>query len=142
MNAPSNSTAIANPPVSRYTEAVNKGAPATQPDFKKGDGLVPAVVQSADTGEVLMLAYMNREAWERTLRTGKAHYYSRSRGKQWMKGEESGNVQDVVSAALDCDSDTVLLKVKQRGGVTCHTGAETCFTGRDVPLTVTDKEDA
>ena len=112
-----------------------------QPDFQKGRGLIPAVVQDAGSGDVLMLAYMNQEAWEQTLATAKAHYYSRSRGTQWMKGEESGNTQTVVSAALDCDADTVLLTVRQRGGVTCHTGAKTCFTGRDVSINNCPKEE-
>lgn len=112
-----------------------------QPDFKKNGGLVPAIVQDAGSGDVLMLAYLNREAWEQTVRTGRAYYYSRSRQKQWMKGKGSGNIQRVVSVALDCDADTVLLKVKQRGGVTCHTGTETCFTGRDVSINDSLKEE-
>lgn len=135
-----NLLAIANQPVLNYTKAVKKtDASATvQPDFKKGDGLVPAIVQDARSGDILMLAYMNREAWEQTLKTGNAHYYSRSRGRQWMKGEDSGNTQSIVSVALDCDADTVLLKVKQQGDVTCHTGTKTCFTGRNVPMTKED----
>ncbi len=101
-----------------------------RPDFEKGGGLVPVIVQDAETGEVLMLAYMNEEAWERTLATGKAHYFSRSRGKIWLKGETSGHVQEVRDVLLDCDADTVLLKVKQHGGAACHTGYRSCFYRR------------
>ena len=96
-------------------------------DFKKQDGLVPAVVQDAVSGTVLMLAYMNEEAWRKTLETGKAWFWSRSRNKIWLKGETSGNVQIVKSVHVDCDSDTVLLKVEQKGGAACHEGYETCF---------------
>ncbi|MDR3568706.1 MAG: phosphoribosyl-AMP cyclohydrolase [Syntrophobacteraceae bacterium] len=97
------------------------------PDFRKQNGLVPVIVQSFETGRVLMLAYMNEIAWEKTVETGKAHYWSRSRNKLWMKGEESGNVQLVREIAIDCDSDTILLKVDQVGGAACHTGFESCF---------------
>ncbi|MFM8271616.1 MAG: phosphoribosyl-AMP cyclohydrolase [Gemmata sp.] len=96
-------------------------------DFDKAGGLVPAVAQDADTGEVLMLAWMNREAFEETLRTGRAVYFSRSRNKLWRKGEESGNVQEVRGVYVDCDADTVLLKVKQIGGAACHEGYKSCF---------------
>jgi phosphoribosyl-AMP cyclohydrolase len=96
-------------------------------DFDKAGGLVPAVAQDADTGEVLMLAWMNREAYEETLRTGRACYYSRSRGKLWRKGEESGHVQEVREVYLDCDADTILLKVHQIGGAACHEGYRSCF---------------
>ena len=89
-------------------------------------GLVPAIVQDANGGEVLMLAYMNREALELTVETGVAHYYSRSRGKLWRKGETSNNTQDLVAARLDCDADTVLFRVMQQGPA-CHTGVRTCF---------------
>jgi phosphoribosyl-AMP cyclohydrolase len=89
-------------------------------------GLVPAVVQEHDTGEVLMLAWMNDEALHRTLTTGRATYYSRSRGTIWVKGETSGHHQFVRSVALDCDGDTLLVRVEQVG-VACHTGARTCF---------------
>lgn len=95
------------------------------PDFSKG--LVPAIAQDAATGEVLMLAYMNEEAWKRTLETGEAHYWSRSRKELWHKGGTSGNVQKVLSIRLDCDSDTVLLKIEQIGGAACHTGRRSCF---------------
>ncbi|MEA5002197.1 MAG: bifunctional phosphoribosyl-AMP cyclohydrolase/phosphoribosyl-ATP diphosphatase HisIE [Christensenella sp.] len=90
------------------------------------DGLVPAIAQEADTGVVLMQAYMNKEAFDKTLETGYAHYYSRSRQQLWKKGETSGNVQKIVSVSLDCDGDCVLLQVKQTG-VACHTGKYSCF---------------
>ena len=88
---------------------------------------MPAIVQSAETGAVLMLAYMNPEAWEKTLSSGEAHYFSRSRGRLWHKGESSGHVQKVRSVRLDCDSDTILLLVEQIGGAACHEGYESCF---------------
>jgi len=100
-------------------------------DFAKSNGLIPAIAQDFETGEVLMLAYMNEEAWKKTLETKKAHYYSRSRNKQWMKGEESGNVQEVKEIYIDCDADTILLKIKQIGGAACHEGYKSCFF-RDV----------
>jgi phosphoribosyl-AMP cyclohydrolase len=96
-------------------------------DFDKAGGLVPAIAQDAETGEVLMLAWMNREAFEETVRTGRAVYFSRSRGKLWRKGEESGHVQEVVGVYVDCDADTVLLKVRQIGGAACHEGYKSCF---------------
>jgi phosphoribosyl-AMP cyclohydrolase len=96
-------------------------------DFSKNNGLVPAIVQDDETGEVLMLAYMNEEAWARTLTTGKAHYWSRSRQKLWLKGETSGHVQEVQKAYVDCDLDTVLLRVRQAGGGACHEGYVSCF---------------
>jgi phosphoribosyl-AMP cyclohydrolase len=99
----------------------------TTPAFEKNHGLIPAIVQDAETGEVLMLAWMNAEAYEETRRTGRACYFSRSRNRLWRKGEESGHVQDVVSVHLDCDLDTVLLKVRQRGGAACHEGYKSCF---------------
>jgi phosphoribosyl-AMP cyclohydrolase len=99
-------------------------------DFDKSGGLVPAIAQDADTGEVLMLAWMNREAYEETLRTGRACYYSRSRSRLWRKGEESGNVQEVRGVYIDCDADTILLKVHQIGGAACHEGYPSCFFRR------------
>jgi len=99
-------------------------------NFDKAGGLVPAVAQDADTGEVLMLAWMNRDAYEETLRTGRACYYSRSRGRLWRKGEESGHVQEVREIFLDCDADTILLKVHQVGGAACHEGYRSCFFRR------------
>jgi phosphoribosyl-AMP cyclohydrolase len=91
-----------------------------------GNGLVPAIAQQADSGEVLMLAWMNREAVEETLKTGQAHYYSRTRAALWRKGESSGQTQSVRDFRVDCDGDTVLLLVDQRG-VACHTGRHNCF---------------
>ena len=99
------------------------------------DGLVPAIAQDATTGEVLMLAWMDPEALRRTLTTGRATYWSRSRGEYWVKGDTSGHVQEVVSVAIDCDQDTVLLKVNQTGAA-CHTGNRTCFF-TPLPLRIT-----
>jgi len=96
-------------------------------DFEKTGGLVPAIAQDVDSGAVLMLAWMNREAYEETLRTGRACYFSRSRNRLWRKGEESGNVQEVREVYVDCDADTILLKVKQIGGAACHEGYASCF---------------
>lgn len=96
-------------------------------DFEKGNGLVPAIVQDEGTGDVLMLAYMNEEAYKKTLETGKATFWSRSRKKLWVKGERSGNVQEVKKIYIDCDEDTILLKVHQVGGAACHTGHRSCF---------------
>ena len=98
-----------------------------QPDFSKQNGLIPVIVQNFETGKVLMLAYMNELAWKKTLESGKAHYWSRSRQKLWVKGEESGNFQIVREILIDCDSDTLLLKIDQVGGAACHTGFESCF---------------
>ena len=96
-------------------------------DFDKTGGLVPVIAQDADTGAVLMLAWMNREAYEETLRTGRACYFSRSRNRLWRKGEESGHVQEVKEVLVDCDNDAVLLKVKQLGDAACHEGYRSCF---------------
>jgi phosphoribosyl-AMP cyclohydrolase len=96
-------------------------------DFEKGKGLVPAIAQDFETNEVLMMAYMNRESFQHTLDTGNATYWSRSRNSLWMKGESSGNVQVVREIFLDCDNDTILLKVEQIGGAACHTGYKSCF---------------
>src|SRR5579859_6431724 len=101
-------------------------------DFDKAGGLVPAIAQDADTGEVLMLAWMNRDAYEETARTRRACYYSRSRDRLWRKGEESGHVQEVRDIYLDCDADTILLKVRQVGGAACHEGYRSCFFRRVV----------
>ncbi len=101
-----------------------------KPDFEKAGGLVPVIAQDWRTGEVLMLAYMNEEAWQRTLETGKVHYFSRSRKKIWLKGESSGHVQLVKDIFLDCDLDTVLIKVEQRGEAACHKGYRSCFYRR------------
>jgi phosphoribosyl-AMP cyclohydrolase len=98
--------------------------------FEKAGGLVPAIAQDAATGQVLMLAWMNREAFEETIRTGRACYFSRSRNKLWRKGEESGHVQVVKEVLTDCDADTILLKVEQIGGAACHEGYASCFFRR------------
>jgi len=100
---------------------------ATDLNFDKGGGLLPVIVQDHTTGEVLMLAYMNLSAWEKTLETGRVHYWSRSRQQLWLKGETSGHVQILREAAVDCDRDTILLRVEQIGGAACHTGYRTCF---------------
>jgi len=97
-----------------------------EPDFEKGNGFIPAIVQNYITGEVLMLAYMNREAWLKTQETGKATYWSRSRNSLWIKGETSGHYQVVKEIRIDCDADAVLLKVQQTGAA-CHTGYRSCF---------------
>jgi phosphoribosyl-AMP cyclohydrolase len=99
-------------------------------DFDKTGGLVPAIAQDAETGAVLMLAWMNREAYEETLRTRRAVYFSRSRNKLWRKGEESGHFQEVREIYVDCDADTILLKVHQIGGAACHEGYASCFFRR------------
>ena len=91
------------------------------------EGLVPAIAQDAASGRVVMFAWMNRESLRKTRETGEAHYWSRSRGKLWHKGEESGHVQKVSSIRIDCDADVVLLGIEQAGGIACHTGRESCF---------------
>jgi len=101
-------------------------------DFGKGKGLVPVVAQEAVTGRILMLAYANREALERTMSTGFAHYFSRSRGRLWRKGEDSGHVQRVKKVRVDCDGDSLVYVVEQTGPA-CHTGEESCFY-RDVKV--------
>ncbi|HEX2226364.1 MAG TPA: phosphoribosyl-AMP cyclohydrolase [Candidatus Binatia bacterium] len=99
-------------------------------DFIKGNGLVPVVVQDHQSRDVLMVAYMNEEAWQKTQETGKAHYYSRSRKGPWVKGEESGNFQEVKDIFIDCDNDTIVLQVNQIGGAACHKGYRSCFYRR------------
>ena len=99
-------------------------------DFDKLGGLVPVVVQDYSSGEVLMVAFMNRQAWEETLKTRRATYWSRSRNELWVKGETSGNVQEVKEIFVDCDEDTILLKVLQKGGAACHMGFRSCFYRR------------
>jgi phosphoribosyl-AMP cyclohydrolase len=99
-------------------------------DFNKQGGLVPAVVQEAGNGQVLMLAYMNPESLRLTLETGKAHYWSRSRQKLWLKGATSGHVQLVREVLVDCDGDTLVLRVEQKGPGACHTGYRSCFYRR------------
>jgi len=105
-----------------------------QPDFSKSD-LIPVIAQDDATGDVLMLAYMNEEAYAETLRTGRVCYYSRSRDRLWRKGEESGNVQEVKAIFFDCDADTLLIKVNQIGGAACHEGYRSCFFRQVVPET-------
>jgi phosphoribosyl-AMP cyclohydrolase len=97
---------------------------------KSADGLLPAIVQEYQSSEILMLAYINQEAWEMTLTTGKAHFWSRSRKKIWQKGESSGHVQIIHDIFVDCDNDTVVFKVEQVGGAACHTGYRSCFYRR------------
>ena len=101
-------------------------ASASAPDFQKTE-LIPVIAQDDATGDVLMMAYMNQEAYDETLKTGRVVYYSRSRKKLWRKGEESGNVQVVRAVYVDCDADAVLLKVEQVGGAACHEGYRSCF---------------
>jgi phosphoribosyl-AMP cyclohydrolase len=104
------------------------------PDFSKSaDGLLPAVAQCAETGTVLMLAYMNAESYAETLATGRAVYYSRSRGRLWRKGEESGHVQEIRGVFVDCDGDAILLRVHQLGQASCHTGRVSCFFHQATP---------
>lgn len=94
------------------------------------DGLVPAIAQDATTGRILMMAWMDREALTQTAETGLAHYYSRSRRRQWKKGEASGHLQHVHELRLDCDGDVVVMQIRQEGGIACHTGRESCFFRR------------
>ena len=96
-------------------------------DFQKGSGLLPVIAQDYETNEVLMLAYMNEESWMKTIETGKATYWSRSRNTLWVKGETSGHVQIVKEILIDCDSDSIVIKVDQQGGAACHTGYRSCF---------------
>ena len=108
--------------------------PSIAAQLRRNDlGLVAAIAQQHDTGEVLMLAWMDDEALHRTLTTGRATYWSRSRKEYWVKGETSGHEQHVVSVALDCDGDVLLVQVDQLGAA-CHTGTPTCFTGRDLAV--------
>ena len=102
------------------------------PDFSKSD-LIPVIAQDEASGDVLMLAYMNEEAYAETLKTGRVCYYSRSRDRLWRKGEESGNVQEVKAVFFDCDADTLLIKVNQIGGAACHEGYRSCFFRQVVP---------
>jgi phosphoribosyl-AMP cyclohydrolase len=118
------------------------------PDFAKRGGLITAIAQDVATGEILMVAYMNEEAYLRTLELGEAVYYSTSRKELWHKGESSGNTQLVKEMLLDCDGDALLLKVEQRGGAACHTGRRSCFYRRrqgdvwkDVGVQVFDPKD-
>ena len=96
-------------------------------DFNKQGGLVPVIAQDQESGEVLMMAFMNKQSWELTLETGIVHYWSRSRNKLWKKGESSGNIQEVKEIRVDCDNDCLLIKVNQVGDAACHTGYRSCF---------------
>ena len=107
-------------------------------DFSKGNGLVSAIAQDAETKEVLMCAFMNREAFEATVKTGYAHYYSRSRKSLWKKGETSGHLQKVREIRVDCDQDCVLLLVEQTGAA-CHTGNRSCFYRRETGTGMLEK---
>jgi phosphoribosyl-AMP cyclohydrolase len=126
-------------PVGSASEQENGGL--FRPKFDD-NGLITAIACDAETGEVLMLAHMNADALEKTIRTGKAHYWSRSRAKIWLKGESSGNVQQVISLMTDCDQDAVLMRVQVKGAdASCHTGRISCFyrsieTGKDGKLTL------
>ena len=108
-------------------------------DFSKGGGLLPAIAQDHKSGKILMLAYINKASWEKTLETGDAHYWSRSRQELWHKGGTSGHVQKIKEIYADCDNDTVVFRVEQIGGAACHIGYETCFhkkVDRDGSVTV------
>ena len=96
-------------------------------DFKKAGGLVPVITQDFKTNQVLMMAYMNKEAWQLTLKSKTVHYWSRSRQELWKKGGSSGNIQKVKEIRVDCDSDCVLIKIEQQGNAACHTGYQSCF---------------
>ncbi len=110
-------------------------------NFSKGDGLLPAIVQDHVTNEILMMAYINEEAWQKTIETGKAHFYSRSRNKLWLKGESSNHYQIVKDILVDCDEDTVIYRVEQLGGAACHKGYRSCFyrTVRDWNFIIKEK---
>lgn len=99
-------------------------------DFGKSGGMVPVIIQDYRSGEVLMLAYMNEEAYTISMDTGLAHYWSRSKNRIWKKGESSGNIQEIKEVRIDCDSDTILMKVHQVGGAACHEGYRSCFFRR------------
>ncbi len=107
---------------------------AMSPDFSKSP-LIPVIAQDNESGDVLMLAYMNQEAWDETLKTGRVVYFSRSRQKLWRKGEESGHIQEVKSIYIDCDADTILVKVNQVGGAACHEGYRSCLFRKVDPAT-------
>ena len=102
--------------------------PDILPDFNKSeDGLIPTVAQDFTSGKILMLAYVNKEAWQQTLESGRACYWSRSRSRLWKKGEESGNFQKIKKILVDCDGDSIIFQIEQKGGIACHTGRESCF---------------
>lgn len=112
--------------------------PANLLDFSKSGGLVTAIAQDAQSGEILMVAHMNEESFRRTVETGEAVYWSRSRKRLWHKGEESGNVQRLEGLYIDCDGDVVLMKVQQVGDAACHTGKRSCFFRKIEDDTVVD----
>jgi phosphoribosyl-AMP cyclohydrolase len=117
--------------ISCKSEFIDKdGNKVIELDFSKFDGLLPAVVQDYASGKVLMVAFMNDQAWQKTMETKEAHYWSRSRQTLWHKGGTSGHVQKVKEILVDCDDDTVVLKVEQIGNAACHTGYESCFHRR------------
>ena len=121
------------PILQKYMESMitPEVVPMIQLNFdKSADGLLPAIVQEYASGQVLMLAYINKLAWQKTLETGKAHYWSRSRNSLWLKGESSGHVQLIREILVDCDDDTVIYQVEQLGGAACHTGHKSCFFRR------------
>ncbi len=99
-------------------------------DFAKTGGLIPAIAQDEASGQVLMMAYINQESWEKSLQSGEVHYWARSRQELWHKGGTSGHVQKIKAVYIDCDNDTVLFKVEQVGGAACHTGMRSCFFRR------------
>jgi len=112
-------------------------------DFSKGSGLLPAIAQDYRSGKILMLAYINKASWERSLETGEVHYWSRSRKEIWHKGDTSGNIQKIREIYVDCDNDTVLFKVEQVGGAACHLGFESCFhkkVDRNGEVTIVEKK--
>ncbi len=108
-------------------------------NFKKLNGLIPAVIQDYKTNNVLMVGFMNKEAYEKTLKTKQVYYFSRTRNKLWKKGETSGNTQEVKEILVDCDNDTLLIKVKQKGNAACHEGYQSCFF-RDLKGKIKDKK--
>lgn len=108
-------------------------------NFKKLNGLIPAVIQDYKTNKVLMVGFMNKEAYEKTLKTKQVYYFSRTRNKLWKKGETSGNTQEVKGILVDCDNDTLLIKVKQKGNAACHEGYQSCFF-RDLKGKIKDKK--
>jgi phosphoribosyl-AMP cyclohydrolase len=116
--------------MTEYFQGAFQGGSVVELDFKKFGGLVPAVIQDHETGEVLMLGFLSPESWEKTLNEGEVVYFSRTRNKLWKKGETSGHVQKVREIYVDCDDDTVLIRVEQVGGAACHTGYESCFHKR------------
>jgi len=116
-------------------QTISKQTKPREIDFDKMQGLLPAIVQDAASGDVLMLGFMNREAFEQTMRVGYVTFFSRSRNQLWTKGETSGNRLEVISASTDCDRDTVLLQVRVQGeGLVCHNGTRSCFT-ESLPVT-------